>query len=97
MRKYIICIVSFIGAALLQTGCYDDKGDYDYHDVNTMDIVIPETKVRMPKEEAVEVSIIPRFLRLWSKMRKTLCFNGRKQLKERKRGRTDLVIIKIIP
>lgn len=48
MRKYIICIVSFIGAALLQTGCYDDKGDYDYHDVNTMDIVIPETKVRMP-------------------------------------------------
>ena len=55
MRKYIICIVSFIGAALLQTGCYDDKGDYDYHDVNTMDIVIPETKVRMPKEEAVEV------------------------------------------
>ena len=51
MRKYIICIVSFIGAALLQTGCYDDKGDYDYHDVNTMDIVIPETKVRMPKEE----------------------------------------------
>ena len=25
MRKYIICIVSFIGAALLQTGCYDDK------------------------------------------------------------------------
>ena len=98
MRKYIICIVSFIGAALLQTGCYDDKGDYDYHDVNTMDIVIPETKVRMPKEEAVEVSnYTRRFLRLWSKMRKTLYFNGRKQSKERKRGRTDLVIIKIIP
>mgnify|MGYP001478648548 CR=1 FL=1 len=74
MRKYIICIVSFIGAALLQTGCYDDKGDYDYHDVNTMDIVIPETKVRMPKEEAVEVSIIPEIFRLWSKMRKTLYF-----------------------
>ena len=31
MRKYIICIVSFIGAALLQTGCYDDKGDYVYY------------------------------------------------------------------
>ena len=29
MRKYIICIVSFIGAALLHTGCYDAKGDYD--------------------------------------------------------------------
>ena len=36
-----------------------DKGDYDYHDVNTMEIVIPETKLRMPKEEAVEVSIMP--------------------------------------
>ena len=42
----------------MQTGCYDDKGDYDYHDVNTMDIAIPETKVRMPKEEEVEVSIM---------------------------------------
>ena len=59
MRKYIIYIASFVGSALLQTGCYDDKGDYDYHDVNTMEIVIPETKLRMPKEEAVEVSIMP--------------------------------------
>ena len=59
MRKYIIYIVNFIGAALLQTGCYDDKGDYDYHDVNMMEIVIPETKLRMPKEKAVEVSIMP--------------------------------------
>lgn len=59
MKKYIIYVASFVGAALLQTGCYDDKGDYDYHDVNTMEIVIPETKLRMPKEEAVEVSIMP--------------------------------------
>lgn len=51
MRKYIIYIASFVGSALLQTGCYDDKGDYDYHDVNTMAIVIPEMKVRMPKED----------------------------------------------
>ena len=55
MRKYIIYIASFIGSALLQTSCYDDKGDYDYHDVNMMEIVIPEIKLRMPKEEAVEV------------------------------------------
>lgn len=46
MRKYIIYIASFVGSALLQTGCYDDKGDYDYHDVNTMAIVIPEMKER---------------------------------------------------
>lgn len=59
MRKFIIHMLGFIGAALLQTGCYDDKGDYDYHDVNTMEVVIPETKLRMPKEAAVEVSITP--------------------------------------
>ena len=47
MRKYIIYIASFIGSALLQTSCYDDKGDYDYHDVNMMEIVIPEIKLRI--------------------------------------------------
>lgn len=49
-----------------------------------MDIVIPETKVRMPKEEAVEVSIIPEISQTLEQMRKTLYFNGRKQSKERK-------------
>ncbi len=78
MRKYIICIVSFIGAALLQTGCYDDKGDYDYHDVNTMDIVIPETKVRMPKEEAVEVSIMPQISQTLEQNEENLVFQWKR-------------------
>ena len=86
MRKYIICIVSFIGAALLQTGCYDDKGDYDYHDVNTMDIVIPETKVRMPKEEAVEVSIIPEISQTLEQNEKNLVFQWKKTIEGKKAG-----------
>ena len=78
MRKYIICIVSFIGAALLQTGCYDDKGDYDYHDVNTMEIVIPETKLRMPKEEAVEVSIMPQISQTLEQNEEELLFQWKR-------------------
>lgn len=78
MRKYIICIVSFIGTALLQAGCYDDKGDYDYHDVNTMDIVIPETKVRMPKEEAVEVSIMPQISQTLEQNEENLVFQWKR-------------------
>lgn len=78
MRKYIICIVSFIGAALLHTGCYDDKGDYDYHDVNTMEVVIPETKLRMPKTEAVEVSIIPEISQTLEQNEENLVYQWKK-------------------
>lgn len=74
MRKFIIHMLGFIGAALLQTGCYDDKGDYDYHDVNTMEVVIPETKVRMPKEAAVEVSITPQISQTLEQNEENLVF-----------------------
>ena len=46
MKKYIIYIISFVVVALLQISCYDDKGDYDYHEVNSMEVKIPETKLR---------------------------------------------------
>lgn len=78
MRKYIIFIVSFIGAAFLQTSCYDDKGDYDYHEVNTMEVVIPETKLRMPKEEAVEVSVIPEISQTLEANEENLVFQWKK-------------------
>lgn len=78
MRKFIKYIIGFIGAALLQTSCYDDKGDYNYHDVNTMEVVIPETKLRMPKEEAVEVSIIPQISQTLEKNEENLVFQWKK-------------------
>ena len=86
MRKYIIYIASFVGSALLQTGCYDDKGDYDYHDVNTMEIVIPETKVRMPKEEAVEVSITPEISQTLELNEENLVFQWKKTIEGKKAG-----------
>lgn len=86
MRKYIIYIVSFIGVALLQTSCYDDKGDYEYHDVNIMDVVIPETKVRMPKEEAVEVSIIPKISQTLEQNEENLVFQWKKAIEGKKAG-----------
>lgn len=90
MRKYIIYIVSFIGVALWQTSCYDDKGDYDYHDVNTMDIVIPETKVRMPKEKMVEVSIAPGISQTLERNEENLVFQWKKTIKGRKAGSNRL-------
>lgn len=86
MRKYIIYIASFVGSALLQTGCYDDKGDYDYHDVNTMEIVIPETKVRMPKEETVEVSITPEISQTLELNEENLVFQWKKTIEGKKAG-----------
>ena len=86
MRKYIIYIASFVGSALLQTGCYDDKGDYDYHDVNTMAIVIPEMKVRMPKEEAVEISIIPEISQTLEQNEENLVFQWKKTIEGKKAG-----------
>ena len=78
MRTYIIYIASFIGSALLQTSCYDDKGDYDYHDVNMMEIVIPEIKLRMPKEEAVEVSIVPQISQTLEQNEENLVFQWKR-------------------
>lgn len=78
MRKFIKYIIGFVGATLLQTSCYDDKGDYDYHDVNTMEVVIPETKLRMPKEEAVEVSIMPQISQTLEQNEENLVFQWKK-------------------
>lgn len=59
MKNIIRNAAGFICVALLQTACYEDKGNYDYHTINSVEINIPETKVRMPKEAPVEVIVIP--------------------------------------
>lgn len=77
MKKYIIC--SLVGLATLAlAGCYEDKGDYDYKDVNEMTVLIPETKLRMPKEEAVEVSIVPQIAQTLEKSEEYLSFEWRR-------------------
>ncbi|SFG76897.1 PKD-like family lipoprotein [Prevotella sp. KH2C16] len=59
-RLHIIYnVLAGLAMMLLATACYEDLGHYDYHDVNMVDVQIPETKVRMPKEEAVVVAVEP--------------------------------------
>ena len=60
--KGFVKINSFLlGSLLLLLGCYDDKGSYNYHDINEINIELPATvNVRLSKEEAVPVSIEPK-------------------------------------
>lgn len=41
MKKIYSYILGIASVALLH-GCYEDKGNYDYHDVNDIKIEIPE-------------------------------------------------------
>ena len=45
--------------AFALAGCYEDKGNYDYHDVNGVTIELAEQQVRMPKVDDVEVTLTP--------------------------------------
>ena len=81
MKKVLYVLLGIFFAA-----CYDDKGSYDYHDVNTMDIVIPETKVRMPKEKAVEVSIIPEISQTLEQNEENLVFQWKRTIEGKKAG-----------
>ena len=46
-------------AVFVLAGCYEDKGNYDYHDVNGVKIEIDEPQVRMPKSDDAEVTLKP--------------------------------------
>lgn len=91
MKKYIIYIISFVVVALLQISCYDDKGDYDYHEVNSMEVKIPETKLRMPKDEAVEVSIVPEISQTLEQNEANLVFQWKKTKKGVKAGSERMI------
>ena len=51
-----------------------------------MAIVIPETKVRMPKEEAVEISIIPEISQTLEQNEENLVFQWKKTIEGKKAG-----------
>lgn len=59
MNRIARYTTGLVGAMLLYTSCYEDKGNYEYQTVNTVEVVIPETKVRMPKKEAIDVEVKP--------------------------------------
>ena len=51
-----------------------------------MEIVIPETKVRMPKEETVEVSITPEISQTLELNEENLVFQWKKTIEGKKAG-----------
>ena len=60
MRKIMQNTVLWIVGLLLFTACYDDKGSYDYHDINEVAITLPASRgVRLPKSDSVLVEITP--------------------------------------
>ena len=55
-------IKNLYGALILSlalTACYDDEGNYTYHDINEVGINIPETTVRLPRTGEITVTITP--------------------------------------
>ena len=60
MNNKIKNLLLIVGIAFSLTSCYEDLGNYDYHEINEVEIGIPMTSVRLPKVgETAEVEIIP--------------------------------------
>lgn len=82
--KGFVKINSFLlGSLLLLLGCYDDKGSYNYHDINEINIELPATvNVRLSKEEAVPVSIEPKLSQTLEKEESHLSYRWEKEVKK---------------
>ena len=60
MKKIMRNTILWVMGVLLFTACYDDKGSYDYHDINEVAITLPASQgVRLPKTDSVLVEITP--------------------------------------
>ena len=61
MKRFINIAVFFLTGVFLLLACYDDKGSYDYHDVNEVVIDLPAAvSVRLDKKDSVSVKIEPK-------------------------------------
>lgn len=61
---------------LLIQGCYDDLGDYDYHDVNELKIDVPKNVYyRIPRTDSVEVIIVPNIEQTLVSDKKQISYN----------------------
>ncbi|WP_292270725.1 PKD-like family lipoprotein [Butyricimonas sp.] len=70
-----------LGSLLLLSSCYDDKGSYDYHEVNEVNIELPATiGVRLSKEEAVAVVIEPTLSQTLEKNEEQLTYKWEKMV-----------------
>lgn len=69
----------FLGCFLLIfVGCYDDKGNYDYSDVNEVEITLPPYSVRLSKSETVSVVLEPEITQTLAEDESNLTFKWEK-------------------
>ncbi len=60
MNNKIKNLLLIVSIAFSLSSCYEDLGNYDYHEINEVEIEIPKTSVRLPKAgETAMVEIIP--------------------------------------
>ena len=59
MKAIIKNLCGMLALSLALTACYDDEGNYTYHEINEVSVTIPKTSVRLPREGEVQVSITP--------------------------------------
>ena len=60
MNKLYNYISSLAVVLLTLTACYEDKGNYDYKDVNKVQVEMPETVVRLSRTGSVDFTVEPK-------------------------------------
>ncbi len=52
-------IIAWVSVALLATACYEDKGNYDYREINDVQVELPKVSVRLPLQGETEIVVEP--------------------------------------
>jgi len=82
MKRFIKYSSIFWGSLFLLSSCYDDKGSYDYHDVNEINIELPSTvSVRLSKEDSVPVVIEPQLIQTLEEGESNLSYRWEREVK----------------
>lgn len=87
MKKMIKYTILWIVGLLLFSACYDDKGSYDYHDINEVAITLPASMgVRLPKVDSVLVEITPELEQTLAENESNLVFLWERKLEQEMLG-----------
>ncbi len=72
----------FLGVFLLSTSCYDDIGNYEYHDINDMEVKDMSRiySVRIPKKDSTLVVVNPYITQTQTEGNENLEYEWRKQV-----------------
>lgn len=91
MKKIMRNTILWVMGVLLFTACYDDKGSYDYHDINEVAITLPASQgVRLPKTDSVLVEITPELKQTLAENESDLVFLWEKKLESTMLGTWDI-------